>query len=115
MISPREQAAFEAGIKLGALYHQWVGTPVSRDTAASLEQAMEKSVALQPYVESVRVRLVRERITPNPYGYGEVRGDLFEVSLVTRIGKTRCHTGLSFEGEYPLMSVRYFEEGGTGP
>ena len=25
--SDREQAIFEAGIKLGALYHQWVGTP----------------------------------------------------------------------------------------
>ncbi len=30
MESDREQAVFEAGIKLGALYHQWVGTPISR-------------------------------------------------------------------------------------
>ncbi|MFH0966806.1 MAG: dihydroneopterin aldolase family protein, partial [Methanobacteriota archaeon] len=41
MISDRERAAFEAGIKLGALYHQWVGTPVSRESANSLKLAME--------------------------------------------------------------------------
>jgi len=27
MTSNQEQAVFEAGIKLGALYHQWVGHP----------------------------------------------------------------------------------------
>ncbi|MDD1753617.1 MAG: dihydroneopterin aldolase family protein, partial [Methanotrichaceae archaeon] len=33
----REIAAFEAGIKLGALYHQFVGVPVSAGTAPTLE------------------------------------------------------------------------------
>ena len=37
MQNERERAGFEAGIKLGALYHQWVGTPISQDSAESLE------------------------------------------------------------------------------
>ncbi|MBQ3684350.1 MAG: hypothetical protein II925_02025, partial [Methanomicrobium sp.] len=37
----KAQAVFEAGIKLGALYHQWVGTPISPKTAASVEKAIE--------------------------------------------------------------------------
>ena len=33
MITERDRAIFEAGIKLGALYHQWVGTPISKKSA----------------------------------------------------------------------------------
>ncbi|MEN6395258.1 MAG: dihydroneopterin aldolase family protein, partial [Methanoregula sp.] len=57
--SDREQAVFEAGIKLGALYHQWVGTPISQESAESVETAIEKAVILQPYVEEITVRLDR--------------------------------------------------------
>ena len=57
MVSDREQAIFEAAIKLGALYHQWVGTPISRNSAASVETAIERAVILQPCVEEITVRL----------------------------------------------------------
>ena len=50
----KEIAAFEAGIKLGALYHQFVGSPVSAKTASSLEKAMQESISLQPYVREVK-------------------------------------------------------------
>ena len=50
MTSDREQVVFEAGIKLGALYHQWVGTPISRASAGSVEAAIERAVILQPFV-----------------------------------------------------------------
>ncbi|MDD1675881.1 MAG: dihydroneopterin aldolase family protein [Methanomicrobiales archaeon] len=112
MISDREKAAFEAGIKLGALYHQWTGTPVSPQTAASLETAMEKSVSLQPFVEEIRVRLVRERMILNPFGYGEVRGDQFEVRLSTNVNGSRCRAALSFEEGYPLMKILSLENTG---
>jgi hypothetical protein len=105
MISDREKAAFEAGIKLGALYHQWIGAPVSPQTAASLETAMEKSVSLQPFVEEVRVRLDRERIPLNPFGYGEVRGEQLEVLLSTKVHDARCRAALTYENGYPLMKI----------
>jgi hypothetical protein len=109
MISDREKAAFEAGIKLGALYHQWTGAPVSPQTAASLETAMEKSVSLQPFVEEVRVRLALERIAINPFGYGEVRGEQFEVLLATRVNEARCRAALTYEQGYPLMKITSLE------
>jgi hypothetical protein len=109
MISDREKAAFEAGIKLGALYHQWTGVPVSPQTATGLETAMEQSVSLQPYVEEVRVRLDRARLTLNPFGYGEVRGEQFEVLLSTRVNGARCRAALTYEQGYPLMRILSLE------
>jgi len=41
-MSDREQAIFEAGIKLGALYHQWVGTPISQESAAAWNRPLKK-------------------------------------------------------------------------
>lgn len=35
-LSDRERAVFEGGISLGALFHQFVGTPVSEKTKKSL-------------------------------------------------------------------------------
>jgi len=105
MVTDRERAAFEAGIKLGALYHQWVGTPVSAATAELLEQAIERSVALQPAVESVRVHLNRGLMSPNSFGYSEIGGMMFDVEVTTRVGRIRCRAGLSRTEDYPLMSL----------
>jgi hypothetical protein len=105
MVTDRERAAFEAGIKLGALYHQWVGTPVSPGTAETLERAIERAVALQPAVESVRVRLDRGLMTPNAFGYSELGGLMFDVGIVTRVGRARCTATLGRSEDYPLMSL----------
>lgn len=105
MATDREKAIFEAAIKLGALYHQWVGSPVSRESAGSLEKAIEKSVILQPYVEQVTVRLNRELMNPNPFGYSEVAGLMFDVEIVTRVGFSYCRAGLHPENGYPLMEI----------
>jgi hypothetical protein len=105
VVTDRERAAFEAGIKLGALYHQWVGTPVSPATAELLEKAIERSVALQPAVESVRVNLGRGLMSPNAFGYSELGGMMFDVEVTTRVGKARCRAGLIRTEDYPLMSL----------
>lgn len=110
MISDREQAVFEAGIKLGALYHQWVGTPISRATAASVETAIEQAVGLQPYVTAIRVRLNRDLMAENPFGYSELSGAMFSVEITTVYGKARCVAALDYTGEYPLMSIRSVDE-----
>jgi dihydroneopterin aldolase len=112
MTTDREQAIFEAAIKLGALYHQWVGAPVSRGSAASLEKAIEKSVILQPYVEEISVRLDRDLMSPNEYGYSEVRGLMFHVEIVTRVGFSYCRARLSPKDEYPFMEIVECNEAG---
>jgi hypothetical protein len=105
MVSDREQAIFEAAIKLGALYHQWVGTPISRNSAASVESAIEKAVILQPYVEEITVRLDRSRMTENLFGYSELCGLMYEVEIVTRVGFAYCRARLSPHDGYPLMQI----------
>ena len=57
-----EQAAFEAGIKFGALYHQFAGTPVSTESAESLATAMAESIENQPFCENVEVHPLEQRI-----------------------------------------------------
>jgi hypothetical protein len=105
MQNKREQAVFEAGIKLGALYHQWVGTPVSQESAAGVERAMEKSVILQPCVEEITVRLDRNLMLPNRFGYSELSGLMFDVEIVTRAGFAYCRARLSPDNGYPFMQV----------
>lgn len=105
MTTDRELAIFEAAIKLGALYHQWVGTPVSRASAESLEKAIEKSVVLQPYVEEISVRLDRSLMSPNEFGYSEVKGLMFHVDIITRVRFSYCHARLSPVNDYPYMEI----------
>ena len=67
-ITTRERAIFEGAISMGALFHQFVGTPVNKDTKESLEKAMEESLSLQPAIEKVEVEIrfdkLEESMTP---------------------------------------------------
>ena len=105
MIPDRDRTIFEAGIKLGALYHQWVGTPISRKSAASVEKAIEQAVILQPFVEEITVRLDRTLMTENAFGYSELSGLMFDVDIVTRVGFTYCRARLAPKDGYPLMQI----------
>lgn len=110
MISDRERAAFEAGIKLGALYHQWVGTPVSRESANSLEHAMENAHIQQPYVTEFSVNLDRDMMIPNSFGYSELAGLMLDVEMTVQVNQASCHASLSREGEYPMMRIEWIDE-----
>jgi len=99
------QAAFEAGIKLGALYHQWVGTPISPDTAKSVETAIANAVALQPCVASVSVTINTDMMEINAFGYSELAGKMFDVEIQTTVEDATCVASLKFDGEYPLMEI----------
>jgi hypothetical protein len=105
MTRNQNQAVFEAGIKLGALYHQWVGTPISRRSAASVESAIEQAVILQPFVEEITVRLDRNLMTENRFGYSELSGLMFDVDIVTRVGFAYCRARLAPKDGYPLMQI----------
>jgi hypothetical protein len=105
MTNEREQAIFEAGIKLGALYHQFVGTPISPATASLMEAAIAESIGLQPYVREISVRLSREEMEENIFGYSELAGTMLSVDLVTRVGRVCCHARLQRKKDYPLMEI----------
>lgn len=110
MITDRERAAFEAGIKLGALYHQFVGTPIARETAATVETAIEQAIGLQPYVTDITVRLNREAMVSNRFGYSELAGKMIDARITTTVGVTVCRARLHLEDDYPMMEIVEFHE-----
>src|SRR5437870_13006825 len=105
----RDRAAFEAGIKLGSIVHQYVGSPLTSASAASLEPASEAATRVQPLVERVRVRIDKERMrTRGPYKYGVLTEDLLDVEVSVRVGKERAVGALRYvpELDYSLMYLK---------
>jgi len=108
-----ERATFEAGIKLGGLFHQFMGTPLSASNLKPLEEAMEKSVAVQPFVEDVRVRIVHDPgIKRSRYDYRTLSGEMLDVRLTVACGGARVRCAMRFVEElnYPLMYVESVEK-----
>jgi hypothetical protein len=110
----RERAVFEAGIKLAAVYHQFIGTPVSASNAESLERAIEEGVKVQPFVESVEVKIRQDRLRMkrNEYDYQSLTGEMLDVKVSIRIGKVRAVGEMRYleDIKYPLMYVSSIEE-----
>ena len=114
--SDRERAAFEAGIKMGSIYHQYVGAPVNESNVEALEEAIEAGVRVQPFVEDVRVRIDRSKIKAKrgaPYKYYSVTGDMLDVWLRVRYAAAvaECEMAYVPELRYPLMRIAGLEEG----
>jgi len=114
-INERDIAVFEAGIKLGALYHQFVGTPISSETVDGLERIIEDSIALQPHIRSVSVSIDREMVEKklNPkFKYCELEGRMLHVSLQILYKNIIAYAELAYNEmqDYPLMSIKKIEE-----
>lgn len=105
----RDIAVFEAGVKLGALYHQFIGTPVGTETVEVLETAIERSVSLQPWVSSVEVEIDREKVreNENEFRYCELRAEMLDVNVVVLYEEVEVHARVKYEEDmgYPMMRV----------
>ncbi|MHB1492538.1 MAG: dihydroneopterin aldolase family protein [Thermoplasmataceae archaeon] len=105
--SDRERAIFEAGIKLGTIYHQYVGAPVSLSNLQSLEEAIRQSVLVQPFVDEASVRINPDNINRHKgtYKYITLTGDMLDVSLSIRYKGSKVKARLRYirEMDYPLM------------
>ena len=109
-LTDREALLFEAGIKLGGIFHQYLGIPVSSSTAPGLAEAIERAVGLQPYVTSVEVRIDPSR-GPRPgrgrFAYRYLTPEMLDVRIQLRDGTAHVEARLVHRPElrYPLMSV----------
>ena len=112
--SDSERASFEAGIKLGTIYHQFVGVPLSSENVGTLERAIESGSMVQPFVESVKVRIDRSQLKKKrgQYDYISLTGDMLDVSLVVRYKTAMARASMKFikEMNYPLMFIENISE-----
>ena len=109
-LTPREALVFEAGVKLGGVFHQYLGVPVGPRSAATLARAIEAAVGLQPYVRAVRVRIAPERAGPlgrPPFDYRYLTAEMLDVEVELRDGPTCVRARLAYRPDlrYPLMRV----------
>lgn len=109
----RERCIFETGIKLATIYHQYVGTPFNLVSVGSLEEAISRSIEVQPYVVSARVRIDRSVIPEDTdeYSYLSLTGDMIDAVVRVSIGSTTVTAEMRYDPElrYPLMYVSKVE------
>ena len=112
--SQRERVVFEAGIKLGTIYHQFVGTPLSANSVESLERAIQDGVRVQPFVKDVKVHISRDalRRKSDEYDYQTLTGPMMDVILTVKMEGVTVVAEMRYieELHYPLMFVRSVQE-----
>lgn len=111
-INDRERACFEAGIKLGALYHLLSGMPISSNPkiVEAIEKGIEASISCQPYVKSVSVKLNRENISgekSTEFDYDEISGKIIDAIVMVEYKKIEVKVKVKWieELQYPLMFI----------
>lgn len=104
------EAAFEAGIKLGALFHQFLGSPVDADSAGSLEEAMASAMGVQPHVKMSSVTIDRSVLlgSINDFGYTSLSERMLKAEVVIDVRGCELTAVLDWDHdlEYPLMRIR---------
>ena len=110
-----ERAVFEAGIKLGTVYHQFVGAPISQNNVEVMEQAIAEGAKVQPFVIDVKVRIDRSRLREKSteFDYLTLTGDMLDVTLSVKFREVEviCEMKHIAEMDYPLMYVKEVKRG----
>jgi len=116
-LTDRERAIFEGAIALGATYHQFVGTPITKDEKVlkSLEEAISNVMTLQPYKKFVRFRIDRSALKgekTHPYDYETLKGRHIDLQVVSEYGDSRVTLRMRYVPEinYSLMFVEKIEK-----
>lgn len=109
-VSRREALLFEAGVKLGGVFHQYLGIPLTPRTAPGLARAIESAVRLQPFVRAVEVRLDPSkggRPGPGRFAYRYLTGEMLDVRVTLADGPLVVRARLAHRTDlrYPLMRV----------
>ncbi|NVM36640.1 MAG: hypothetical protein HWN81_13675 [Candidatus Lokiarchaeota archaeon] len=111
-LTERERACFEAGIKLGALYHILCGIPITSNDKIidSIENGIEAAIACQPYVKSIKIILDRDKITKNKstqFDYDEISGKIIRAELTLKYETIEVIAKIDWieDLQYPLMFI----------
>ena len=127
-LTSRDRAMFELGIKLGALFHQFSGSPISNnpDIITQLTKGIEASIKSQPFVTDVQVKLKvppphlekqkeaqrKDKKKGTPYDYTEISGKNLQalITLVYKNWKVIGNIEWVAEIQYPLMFISKIEK-----
>ncbi|MCI4339144.1 MAG: dihydroneopterin aldolase family protein [Thermoplasmata archaeon] len=109
-LSRREALLFEAGVKLGGVFHQYLGIPVTPRTAAGIARMIERAVRLQPYVVEVRAAVDPRQggaLGRGRFAYRYLTPEMLDVTVRLRDGAEEVEARLAHRPDlrYPLMSV----------
>ncbi|MFB6284497.1 MAG: dihydroneopterin aldolase family protein [Halobacteria archaeon] len=106
-----EKACFEAGIKMGALYHQYTGAPMEREAVDQIQEAIEASVESQRYVTDVTVDVDVSGF--NRFGYTELEGNMMDVRLTVEYSGVEVVAVMEEEDGYPMMNIENIDTGNS--
>jgi len=108
-ISNRERAIFEGGITIGALFHQFIGTPISMESVPALEKSIEEAMELQPCIEEVKIRINRKMLedSKSKFEYTALSGEMMDITIVSKYNDKKAVIRMKYieELNYPLMYV----------
>ena len=101
------KACFELGIKLGTIFHQFIGLPVGFENVEIVEKAIESCVKLQPFVVDAKVEISRDALKRNlsKFGYTTLSPEMLKAEVVVEIENVRVKGTLKWveEMKYPYM------------
>ena len=113
-ISSRERALFEGAITMGALFHQFVGTPVNSESAETLEKSIKEAMELQPCIEEVEVKIDRKILeeAKSEFNYVSLNGDMLDIRVVSKYNNKKAVLRMEYveELKYPLMYVENIDD-----
>lgn len=109
-LTDRETLLFEAGIKLGGVFHQYLGIPVDARSAPALARTIERAIQLQPFVRTARVLIDADRGPPmgrGRFAYRYLTPEMLRVTVRVARGRYEVEARLEHRPDlrYPLMSV----------
>ncbi|MFW5953330.1 MAG: dihydroneopterin aldolase family protein [Candidatus Natronoplasma sp.] len=109
-----QRISFELGIKLGALFHQFVGTPVSSRNIEKLERAMESTTESQAFVKSAEVKIKPEKSSrgdEGPFDYTTLTGDMIKAKVEVEYKGMKAIGKMEYieKMNYPLMYLESIE------
>lgn len=114
-VTNRDRAIFEGAITLGAIFHQFIGIPITKSVAPVLKDVIEKTMSLQPFIEKVEVHIDEKSLRDydHAYDYTSLSGDLLELEVISYYGDVRVHFGMKYVDElkFPLMFIKKIENG----
>lgn len=110
-LNDREHAIFEAGISLGAIFHQLIGMPLNLEKLDELESALSNTFSTQPFRVKIEIKIDGERVkkgSVKPYDYGVITPESLKVKVEVEYGEARVIARLEWIDEvgYPLMYIQ---------